>query len=92
MNFILTEIVLVGAALGVLIRFVFTPLWRSGRALVRGVTFVQHELSENSGRSIRDITYRTDLRFELLFDHLGIEMPDHLRTPAPKSEQDRHAS
>lgn len=85
-----TGVVLAGAVLGVLAQWVFRPLWRVFKATNAAIEFIQHELSENSGRSIRDMAVRTDARFGILFDHLGIEMPLPLKSPNPES--DHHAT
>lgn len=76
-----TLIILIGSALGVLAKWVFRPVFVAVRATYRAVMFIQYELQENSGKSMRDIAIRTEQRFEMLFDHLGIHMPDHLRSP-----------
>jgi hypothetical protein len=85
-----TGIVLVGAVLGVLAQWVIRPLSRGFKATNAAVEFIRHELSENSGRSVRDMTVRNDARFAYLFDHLGIDMPPHLKSP--ESEGTPHAS
>jgi hypothetical protein len=86
MNELLSMIVLAGAALGVLSKWVFLPLVHAIRTGYRALMFIQHEVTENSGRSMKDGLDRMDHRMEYLFDHLGIDMPEHLRTPAPNKE------
>ncbi len=76
-----TAIILAGSVLGVLAKWVIRPTFHALRATYRAVMFIQYELQENSGKSMRDIALRTERRFEILFDHLGIHMPDHLRAP-----------
>jgi hypothetical protein len=74
-------IVLIGAVLGVLTHWVFRPFWSAFKSAQAALQFIKHELEENSGKSMRDIALRNERRFEFLFDHLGIEVPDHLKTP-----------
>lgn len=58
-------------------------MYRGLRKLFELADFVQHELNENSGRSLRDYAVRTDARIEYLFKQQGIDMPDDLKTPPP---------
>ena len=76
-----TQLVLAGAALGALIKWMIVPAYRLLRAGIEAADFIQHELRENSGRSLRDYAVRTDARIEYLFEQQGIKMPDHLKSP-----------
>jgi hypothetical protein len=78
----LSLIVLGGGALGVIAKWVVMPLFRLGKA----IEYIHHEMSNNSGRSVKDLAERTDGRLEFLFSHLGVPMPEHLRTPPPKEQ------
>ena len=78
------QVVLIGAAIGVFVKWVIVPLYRAAKAAAAAAEFIQHELKENSGRSLRDYAVRTDARIEYLFERQGIDMPDHLRTPPPE--------
>lgn len=79
-------VVLGGAALGVVVQWVVKPAIRFVRTVTSAMSFIEHELKENSGRSLRDVANRTERRFDYLFKHLGIEMPDNLKAP----EEDPH--
>ena len=78
------QVVLIGAAVGVFAKWVLVPVYRAAKALVAAADFIQHELQENSGRSLRDYAVRNDRRVEFLFEQQGIDMPEHLRTPPPE--------
>jgi hypothetical protein len=81
-----TTIVLIGAVLGVLSKWVVVPLFKMSLNAYKALLFIEHEVKFDSGRSVKDLAERTDLRIEYLFEHLGIEMPDNLRSPAPVKE------
>ena len=83
------QVVLIGAAVGVFAKWVLVPVYRAAKALVAAAEFIQHELKENSGRSLRDYAVRTDARIEYLFERQGIDMPDHLKSP-PDTKTDSH--
>jgi len=79
-----TQLVLAAAVLAALTKWIIVPAYRLLRAGVAAAEFIQHELKENSGRSLRDYAVRTDARIEYLFEKQGIEMPDHLKSPTDK--------
>ena len=80
-----TQLALIAVAVGVVTK---AGLWlyRVLRTVGDAAEFLQHELKENSGRSLRDYAVRTDARIEFLFQEQGIVMPDHLKTPPPAEE------
>jgi len=76
----ITQLVLVVAGLAAVLKlghmsYVFM------RSMIDVNEFIQHELKENSGKSLRDYIARNDKRVELLFDHLGIDLPAELQSP-----------
>jgi hypothetical protein len=80
----LTLIILLGGALAALNQWVVKPLYHAAVELSQAIRFIRHEVDNNSGRTVKDLATRTDRRFEHLFKHLNIEMPDDMRTPPPK--------
>lgn len=83
-----TQLVLAAAALGAAAKWLIVPAYRLLRAGIDAAEFIQHELKENSGRSLRDYAVRTDARIEYLFEQQGIEMPDHLKSPPKEPTHD----
>jgi len=81
MTEILSLVVLIGAALGVLSKWVIVPGFKAVHAVYHAIIYIQHELTYNSGRSVKDGVERMDRRMEYLFKHLGIEIPEYLQSP-----------
>lgn len=83
MTEILSLIVLIGAAVGVLTKWLVVPLFKALVGVYRAILYIQHELTYNSGRSVKDGVERMDRRMEYLFKHLGIKIPEYLQSPNP---------
>lgn len=83
MTEILSLVVLIGAALGVLSKWVIVPGFKAVNAVYQAIIYIQHELTYNSGRSVKDGVERMDRRMEYLFEHLGIKIPEYLQSPVP---------
>jgi hypothetical protein len=81
-----TTVVLAGAVLGVVTHWVIRPLWIAFKSMQSALQFIKHELEENSGKSMRDMAVRNDRRFDFLLDHLGIDVPEHLKTPTTEGD------
>jgi hypothetical protein len=77
-NALLVEITLIGAALAALTQWVFRPMFKAIRNVIRAANYVSDEMSFDSGSTMRDAIERLEHVNMLFAEKLGVEIPDHL--------------
>ena len=66
----LTLIVLIGAAVGVVSRWVVLPMWHAIRAAMRVVDYIGGEMHKNGGTTLRDAVDRIEKRLHVLDERM----------------------
>lgn len=68
------QIILGGGALGAIARWIALPLWRAGRRISKGVAYLEGEMRNNGGSTMRDAIDK----LREIVDRIEDKLDDHL--------------